>query len=127
MSTLMRDADNLPRKLLSGPYAERALAPASPWLDSIAPLTPVVRTGWDAARQTATLSLDPKGSEATWLWVIRARVGDNWTTDIVPGQQRFYVMPRLPGGAYADAVSVSSVDRTGNESTATLLDLPTHQ
>jgi uncharacterized lipoprotein YddW (UPF0748 family) len=127
MSTLMRNADNLPQKLLSGPYANRALVPASPWLDSIPPLTPAVRTGWDAARQSSNLSLDPQGSEPTWLWVIRARVGDEWTTDIVPGQQRFYTLPKLANGAYADAVSVSSVDRTGNESAAVLLDLPVHQ
>jgi uncharacterized lipoprotein YddW (UPF0748 family) len=127
MQTLMRDADNLPQKLLSGPYANKALVPASPWLDSIPPSTPVVRTGWDAARQSANLSLDPQGGEPTWLWVIRARVGDEWTTDIVPGQQRFYMLPKLANGAYADAVSVSSVDRTGNESAAVLLDLPLHQ
>ncbi|MDQ6770804.1 MAG: hypothetical protein M3Z54_12550, partial [Gemmatimonadota bacterium] len=29
---------------------------------------------------------------------------------------RFYTLPRLAGGVYADAVSVSAVDRSGNES-----------
>jgi len=116
MQTLMRDGDNLPRKLMSGPYANKALIPASPWLDSVPPLSPIVRVGSDAATQASTLSLQPQGTEPTWLWLIRTRVGSDWTTDVVPGTQRFFAIPRLAGGAYADAVSVSAIDRTGNES-----------
>jgi uncharacterized lipoprotein YddW (UPF0748 family) len=121
MQTLMRDGDNLPRKLISGPYANRALIPASPWLDSIPPLSPIVRVGSDATTLSSTLSLQPQGAEPTWLWLIRTRVGNDWTIDVVPGTQRFYAIPRLAGGAYADAVSVSAVDRTGNESTPVVM------
>ncbi|MEO8908765.1 MAG: hypothetical protein ABI408_00865, partial [Gemmatimonadaceae bacterium] len=116
MQTLMRDGDNLPRKLISGPYASKALIPASPWLDSIPPLSPIVGVGRDPATLSSTVSLQPQGTEPIWLWLIRARVGDDWTTDVVPGIQRFYVVRRGAGGAFADAVSVSAVDRTGNES-----------
>jgi hypothetical protein len=121
----MGNADNLPQKLIAGPYATRALVPSSPWLDSVPPLSPIVRSGWDATHQASTLSLVPQGSEPTWLWVIRAHVGDNWTTDIVPGLQRFYT---LPSGLTPspDAVSVSSVDRTGNESTPVEVGLAVH-
>ena len=123
MTTLMGNADNLAQRLISGPYATKALIPASPWLDSVAPLQPVVRVGWDAAKQSNTLSLIPQGTENTWLWVIRQRVGDEWTTDIVPGVQRFYSIPRRSSGPYGDVVSVSSVDRAGNESPAVLMPL----
>jgi hypothetical protein len=41
----------------------------------------------------------------------------------VPGLQRFYVVPRLAGGLYADAVSVSAVDRSGNESAPVVMSL----
>jgi uncharacterized lipoprotein YddW (UPF0748 family) len=126
MTTLMADADNLPQKLVAGPYAARALVPASPWLDSLPPLSPIVGAAWDATKQSNTLSLVPQGAEPTWLWAISSHVGDNWTTDIVPGFQRFYLLPRLTGGAQADAVSVSSVDRTGNESTPVVVGLPVH-
>ena len=123
MTTLMGDADNLARKLMSGPYADRTLVPASPWLDSVPPLPPTVRAGWDAAASTNTLSLQPQGPEPTWLWLIRTRVGSDWTTEVVPGLQRFYMIPRLAGGQFPDEVAVSSVDRTGNESTPVLLPL----
>ncbi|HEY3747174.1 MAG TPA: hypothetical protein VGL17_13070, partial [Gemmatimonadaceae bacterium] len=73
-----------------------------------------------------TLSLQPQGTEPTWLWLIRTRVGSDWTTDVVPGMQRFFAIPRLAGGAYADAVSVSAVDRTGNESAPVVMSLLPH-
>jgi hypothetical protein len=57
------------------------------------------------------------------LWLVRTRVGNDWTADVVPGLQRFYTLPRLAGGAYADAVSVSAVDRSGNESAPVVLAL----
>jgi uncharacterized lipoprotein YddW (UPF0748 family) len=127
MRTLMADADNLPRKLISGPYANRTLVPASPWLDSVPPLTPVVRAGWDASKQSSTLSLEPQGGEQTWVWLIRTRVGDAWTTDVVPGTQRFYILPRTDNSVSADEVAVSAVDRTGNASAPVLVSLtPVH-
>jgi uncharacterized lipoprotein YddW (UPF0748 family) len=126
MQTLMRDGDNLPRKLISGPYANKALIPASPWLDSVPPPSPIVRVGSDPATLSSTLSLQPQGTEPTWLWLIRTRVGSDWTTDVVPGTQRFFAIPRVPGGAYADAVSVSAVDRTGNESAPVVMSLLPH-
>jgi uncharacterized lipoprotein YddW (UPF0748 family) len=116
MRTLMGNGDNLPQKLMSGPYANKTLVPASPWLDSIPPLSPVVRVGRDAISLANTISLQPQGAEPTWLWLVRTRVGTDWTTEVVPGLQRFYTLPRLAGGVYADAVSVSAVDRSGNES-----------
>jgi uncharacterized lipoprotein YddW (UPF0748 family) len=116
MRTLMGNGDNLPQKLMSGPYATRALVPASPWLDSVPPLSPIVRVGKDAVTLANTISLQPQGAEPTWLWLVRTRVGNDWTADVVPGLQRFYTLPRLAGGAYADAVSISAVDRSGNES-----------
>jgi uncharacterized lipoprotein YddW (UPF0748 family) len=123
MRTLMADADNLPRKLISGPYASRTLVPPSPWLDSVPPLSPIVRAGWDATRQSSTLSLEPQGAEQTWLWLIRTRVGDAWTTDVVPGLQRFYAIPRADSGAPANEVVVSAVDRTGNASAPVVVGL----
>jgi hypothetical protein len=123
MRTLMADADNLPRKLISGPYANRTLVPASPWLDSVAPLAPIVRAGWDASKQSSTLSLEPQGSEQTWVWLIRTRVSDGWTTDVVPGMQRFYTLPRNANSMSPDEVAVSAVDRTGNASAPVLVSL----
>ena len=117
MRSLMYGRDGLPEKLAAGPYATRALVPASTWLDSVPPAAPIVRAGRDAGTGASTLSLQPQGTEATWLWVIRAHAGSEWSTEVVPGLQRFLMLPRYPGGSEPDAVSVSAVDRNGNEST----------
>jgi uncharacterized lipoprotein YddW (UPF0748 family) len=116
MRSLMYGRDGLPEKLAAGPYATRALVPASTWLDSVPPAAPIVRAGRDAGTGASTLSLQPQGTEPTWLWVIRAHTGSVWSTEVVPGLQRFFMLPRYPGGSEPDAVSVSAVDRNGNES-----------
>ncbi|MEO7823564.1 MAG: hypothetical protein ABIS15_08145, partial [Gemmatimonadaceae bacterium] len=116
MRSFMNGTTGLPERLASGPYARRALVPASPWLDSIPPSMPVVRSGRDAGTGAVTLNLQPQGAEPTWLWVIRSRAGSQWTTDIVPGFTRAYAFPRTLGPSSLDAVVVTAVDRTGNES-----------
>jgi len=124
MRSFMFGRDNLPEKLVAGPYGEKALVPASPWLDSIPPLAPIVRAGRDAASGGNTVSIQPQGAEPVWLWVVRTRVGTDWTTDVIPGLQRFLMIPRPVIGA-ADEVAISAVDRSGNESTPVLTSLST--
>src|SRR5205085_10505103 len=114
----------LPEKLVAGPYGEKALVPASTWLDSVPPLAPIVRVGRDAATGANTVSLQPQGAEAVWLWVVRTRVGTAWTTDVIPGIHRFVMIPRPVIGA-ADEVAISAVDRIGNESAPVLMGLST--
>ena len=125
MRSFMFGQDGLPEKLVAGPYASKALIPASPWLDSVPPTSPVVRVGRDAAGNV-TVSLQPQGTEATWLWSIRTRTGSEWSSDVVPGLQRFYTIPRA-ASVSADELAVSAVDRTGNESVPVLLAIPTSQ
>ena len=121
MRSFMNGTTGLPEKVASGPYATRALVPASPWLDSIAPSTPLVRSGRDAGSGAVNLSLQPQGAEPTWLWVIRSRANGQWTTDILPGFTRTYTFPRSVGPTAVDAVVVTAVDRTGNESAAVII------
>lgn len=109
-------SDGLPERLASGPYATRALVPASPWLDSVPPSMPTVRVGREAGTGAVTLNFRPEGREPVWLWSIRTRMGNEWNTDIIPGMRRAYVIPRIVGMASADAVVVTAVDRNGNES-----------
>ncbi len=116
MRSLMNGTTGLPERLASGPYATRALVPASPWLDNIPPAMPIVRSGRDPGTGGLTLSLKPQGAEPTWLWVIRARAGSEWTTDIVPGFTAAYKFPLTISPNPVDAVVVTAVDRTGNES-----------
>ena len=123
MRSFMFGHENLPEKLVAGPYASEALVPASPWLDSIPPATPLVRVGRDAATGAVSISLQPQGSEAPWLWLVRTRAGSDWTTDVVPGLQRFYTLQKTASGVTADELAVSAIDRTGNESAPALVGL----
>ena len=125
MRSFMFGRDGLPEKLVGGPYASRALVPASTWLDSIPPLSPIARVGRDPATGVSTVSLQSQGTEPTWLWLVRTRAGTDWTTDVLPGLQRFFTIPRIAGAVPADEVVVSAVDRSGNESAPVMLGLAT--
>jgi len=127
MRSFMFGRDSLPEKLVAGPYATRTLVPASTWLDSVPPLQPIVRAGRDTATGATNISLQPQGAEATWLWVVSSRTGNEWRTEIVSGLQRFYILPRPAGSVAADELAVSAVDRNGNESAPVLLGLPAAQ
>ena len=124
MRLLMVDNDNLPQRLLAGPYSTKALIPASPWLDNTPPTTPVVRISTDSTTGLSVVVLQPQGTEPVWLWVIRLRVGSDWTIEIFPGSQRTYTLPRFGAGTSADAIAITAVDRTSNESVPVVLRLP---
>ena len=114
MRSLMFGRDGLPEKMVAGPYATRALVPASTWLDSVPPAAPIVRSGRDAGTGARTLSLQPQGTEATWCGssvLILETTGrrkssrDYSDSHASPG----------PGGTEPDAVSVSAVTGTATK------------
>ncbi len=127
MRSLMSGNTGLPERLAAGPYATRALVPASRWLDSVPPAVPIVRAGRDARTGALTLTLRPQGSEPTWLWVIRSRSQSSWTTEIIPGFNATYAFPRTVGPSPIEAVVVTAVDRTGNESAPVIVGIPSPQ
>ncbi|MFL5481634.1 MAG: glycoside hydrolase family 10 protein [Gemmatimonadaceae bacterium] len=121
--SFMFPSDGITDKLLSGPYADRALVPASPWIDNVAPAAPIVRVGRDPTTGASTVSIDPQGTEAAWQWLIQTRYADTWRVDVYPGTQRFFMIPRPARGIPADEIAVSAVDRVGNESQEVLKSL----
>ncbi|HEX6626777.1 MAG TPA: family 10 glycosylhydrolase [Gemmatimonadaceae bacterium] len=123
MRSFMFPSDGIMDKLLAGPYATRALVPASTWIDSVPPAAPVVRVGRDSASGANTVSVDPQGTEPVWQWLIRTRYADDWRVDIYPGTQRFFTIPRPARGNAADEIAVSAIDRNGNESETVLKSL----
>jgi uncharacterized lipoprotein YddW (UPF0748 family) len=118
MKVFMQDRDSLVEKLLAGPYAAPALVPASPWLDSIPPRAPTAYLAKDSVTRAITVTLVPAGTEKPWLWVVRYRYGPDWLTMILPGAQTVHMFDGGSESTAPDAVFVSAVDRTGNESTA---------
>jgi len=97
----------------TGPYAKRALVPASPWLDATPPSSPEVRV--KAGASGLDVSWTPRGKEAAFLWVVYQQRDGAWTYQILPGARTSLVLET--GAKPVTAVAVSAVDRVGNEST----------
>lgn len=109
MTSLMESPDHLAERLAAEAYADPALVPASPWLETAAPGQPRI-----AVRPQDPLSVQldvaPTGSEETFLWTVRARAGREWTGDVVPGWRR-----TLTVRSDAEQIVVTAIGRTGNE------------
>ncbi|MFB3133947.1 MAG: glycoside hydrolase family 10 protein [Rhodothermales bacterium] len=112
MVCLMENRRQIADQLAAEVYARPALVPASPWLGRTPPGPPTLALQHDAG---PTLTMTPAQGETVWLWIVRARFGDVWTTDIVPGRQTTYTFEAPIASAVPDVVTVSVVDRLGNE------------
>lgn len=112
----MLDRDSIDEKLVGGPYAGPALVPASPWLDSIPPAPPLAVLNRDPATGAMVVDLTPQGKEKVWRWVVRYRVGTEWTLLLLPGSQLTHMFAGGRNSPAPDDVAVSAIDRTGNES-----------
>ena len=97
-------------------YAEPALVPPTPWLDAAPPRAP--RVGVEARASGREVTLAPAPGEAVRQYVVRTRRGEAWRWAIVAG-----TAASSPLAADAEAVAVSAVDRAGNESAATVVDV----
>jgi len=117
MKALMRNQGGVTDSLVSGPYAEPALVPASPWMPGRAPAAP--RVALRRALAGASLDVAPGDREPVRFWVVRARYGATWTTDVVSGAARTVALrPPATRGA-PDEVRVSALDRAGREGPST--------
>ena len=86
-------------------YANLAIAPASPWLDNLAPSPPTILvTG-------ANLKITPAAGEAARWWLVRARIDGGWRSMLVFGDQTAVALPGAP-----ERVMVNAVDEAGNTS-----------
>ncbi len=119
MKALMRNAGELADKMADGPYKNAALVPPSPWIDKKAPAAPKVSTEWkDGALEITWM---PQGKEEAFVWVVNTRRGERWDTAVVPGDQEGAM--RESGETPITAVAVSAVDRNGNESKKTMVEV----
>lgn len=118
MAPLMDNRKGVADLLRAYSYQTQALVPATPWLSSQAPASPLValrRLGNGLALQIApgAGAILPVTEYALW-----ARYGDQWRFTVIPAQGLRSDWP-LPDDARlgpASEVVVSAVDRLGNES-----------
>ena len=95
-------------------YQQPALAPASPWLDEIAPPSPQLDCEPDP--RGVRLSWQPGATEAAAQWLLQFKNGSEWTTEVVPSRHGLRIIPN------ADVIALSAVDRCGNVSAATVVE-----
>jgi len=98
--------------LASGPYAEEALVPASPWLGAKPPPKPIL--AWeesDGGQDSLRLRL-PDGARP-WWWSVQWRHGDRWQLQVVSGQQDRITLDRSKSQGPLEQVAVTAISRTG--------------
>ena len=111
----LRDPDSVVEKLKVGPYSDLALVPASKWLDEKAPIRPAIGIRIEKENGGTVVDLDSENETRPWLWTVRTRFANGWTSQIVPGWvTTHYVSFR--NAPLPEEVFVTAVDRTGNES-----------
>jgi uncharacterized protein YbbC (DUF1343 family)/uncharacterized lipoprotein YddW (UPF0748 family) len=127
---------DLLKAIAEGPYKNRALVPASPWLDNKAPSPPQIVLSKE--KDTVKVSWSNKIPGDAARWVVYGKYGTHWIHDIygsvindgnIPGfiVNRSYLTRTDPQSVSKiedvliklDTVAVSAVDRFGNESALT--------
>lgn len=88
-------------------YRQRALVPATTWLDAVAPAMPAISVSG------ATIQLAPGAGEEVRWWYLRALTADGWLTRVLFGSARSIVLP-----GPATHVLLNATDRAGNASPA---------
>ncbi len=100
--------------LADGVYAESALVPASRWLSHAVPQMPDALTLLRHNTDTIEATWLNDDDELPQLWVVQARIGDEWRTTILPGNQTTCRWEPPASDAPLQAVAVSAVNRFGN-------------
>jgi hypothetical protein len=111
MKALMRNKAGIGDLLMQNSNREFAVVPASAWLGGAAPGKPVI------VREANRLSWSVPGGAVPKWWLAQARVGEIWTSRLVPGTQLSVEVPA------AEMVAMRAIDRTGMISDATVFTL----
>lgn len=114
MKSLLRNRE-LQAALESGPYAEPALVPACRWLDASAPARP--QLGAVAGESSVKLSWTTGAGIA--LWLVQPQRHGQWSVRILPGATHELLLD----GGLPDALALSAIDRAGNQSSPSVLQL----
>ncbi|XVJ58911.1 MAG: family 10 glycosylhydrolase [Tepidisphaera sp.] len=108
---IVSDAGGVRTGLARGPFAAPALVPATPWLDDVPPAAPLLSVEADAKGGIAVRwTMASATDEASRVWAVAVRAGQQWTTIIAPGAERNFTAT----GTGIDAVAIWAVDRAGN-------------
>jgi uncharacterized lipoprotein YddW (UPF0748 family) len=130
MIGLTQNRRGLADMLASGPFAEPALIPESPWLAARRPGRPLVQILPESAARTpgvrpSTLRILPTPESASDIvrnWSIRVRYGSRWNTDVLPGSLGQIRIPASVGGVPAARIELAGVGPCGAEGPARVME-----
>jgi uncharacterized lipoprotein YddW (UPF0748 family) len=105
--TLKQNGGAVASALAVDPYLNRAVVPASSWLDSTPPPAPTLSASGN------TIQIAPGSGESARWWVVRRRSGSRWTNRTLFGTERTVTID-----ASIDRVLVHAADQAMNLSTA---------
>lgn len=97
-------------------YGQRALVPASPWLDAKVPAAPKLKSSSDGKLMKAQWASGP--GEPAWQWLVQTRRGGVWRLDLFRATQLGLIWP---AASAPEVVSVIALDRAGNASAPAVL------
>jgi uncharacterized lipoprotein YddW (UPF0748 family) len=113
MQAIMRNPDRFRDLLASGPYAEQALVPKTPWISNRNPVKPGISV--EKFDDRITIYIEPKGEQIRH-YIIRTKTAGIWDIDIIPASQDTYTLYGNSAHRFPDEIFISAVNRLGNES-----------
>ena len=115
MRTFMRNQGGVNDAIESKSYTYFALPPRSTWLDHSAPPRPNVSV--DAAHM---LHIEAAPGEQPLWYGVRMRIAGKWYAEVIAASRKDYPLLRA-NNVLPDAIAITAVDRSGNESDAVVL------
>jgi uncharacterized lipoprotein YddW (UPF0748 family) len=112
MKSLMRN-QTLDDALETQLYTQPALVPASPWLGGAGTAKPALTVA-EVSATRLRVTWTATGANKPWLWLVQARNGREWRTEILSGEKSSATWT----GDLPEVVAISAVDRNGNISNA---------
>lgn len=113
MTALLKDRDAVATLLALGPYATRALVPASPWMGAAQPRTPAIAVA--TALRGDVLTIARHATDDVRWWAVQARIGTAWKTHVLDGALTEAPLARFADatGRAAEILTLTPVGRTG--------------
>lgn len=107
-SSVRSDRGGFATALAAGQFAQRALPPATTWLDATAPSAPSIT----ASASGGQLRVNIAGASDAYWWLVRWRSGGVWSQKVVPSGMRILSI----AATAVEGVVVTAIDRVGNAS-----------
>lgn len=95
-------------------YKEKALIPQSPWLKAESLAKPELN--YTTTGQSVSLKWSAKKQEQVFLWVLYAKYGDNWETEILDKTGSEKTLAKSKNGKELNNIAIRAIDRLSNES-----------